>query len=144
MPEATVQRIVPGAPPPAPLSKSQKKKRKGKKTTESTPESPTAAPTSDTPLAVVEKAPESVATREGSVAPEPVTQPESLATPAPEEELGLKLSPIVDLIAKRLKATTKKIVRDFGLKSPTNFVSTDQFFFSRRVYLHMRPRILTS
>lgn len=108
MPESVVQRIVPGAPPPAPLSKSQKKKRKAKKPTDPTSESPTIP---DTPSVVIEKAPESVDTREGSIAPEPAIQPESLATPAPEEDLGLKPSPIVELITKRLKATTKKIAR---------------------------------
>jgi hypothetical protein len=93
------------------LSKSQKKKRKAKKPTESTPESPTILDPTSAPL---EKAPESVETREGSIVPESTTQPELLATPALEEELGLKLSPIVELISKRLKATTKKIVRSFG------------------------------
>ena len=111
MPEPVVQRIVPGAPPPAPLSKSQKKKRKAKKPSESTPESPTVL---DPPPAN-EKAPESAVAREDSIAPEPAAQPESLATPLPEEELGLKPSPIVELITKRLKATTKKIVRHFQL-----------------------------
>ena len=106
MSESVVQRIVPGAPPPTPLSKSQKKKRKAKKPLESTPESPTIPD----PSALVEKAPEPVETREGSAVPEPITQQESQATPALEEELGLKLSPIVELITKRLKATTKKIV----------------------------------
>jgi len=107
MSEPVVQRIVPGAPPPTPLSKSQKKKRKAKKPVESTPESPTIPD----PSAAVEKLPESVETREDSVVPEPTTQRDSLATPALEEELGLKLSPIVELITKRLKATTKKIAR---------------------------------
>ena len=111
MSETVVHRIVPGAPPPTPLSKSQKKKRKAKKPAESTPESPTILD----PSALVEKAPESVETREGSVIPEQPAQPESQATPALEEELGLKLSPIVELITKRLKATTKKIVRSVDI-----------------------------
>jgi hypothetical protein len=111
MSEPVSQRIVPGAPPPAPLSKSQKKKRKGKKPTDSTPESPTILDLSS--AAPTEKAPESVETREGSIAPEPSAQPESLATPIPEEDLLLKHSPIVELVTKRLKATTKKIVRCF-------------------------------
>lgn len=144
MPESVVQRIVPGAPPPAPLSKSQKKKRKAKKPTDPTSESPTIP---DTPSVVIEKAPESVDTREGSIAPEPAIQPESLATPAPEEDLGLKPSPIVELITKRLKATTKKIVRYFGRIAIDHQLShqPDQFFiFSRRGYLLTRLRILTN
>jgi hypothetical protein len=136
MPETVVHRIVPGAPPPAPLSKSQKKKRKGKKTTESTPESPTGPTISDTPSAIVEKAPESVATREGSIAPEPAAQPESLATPALEEDLGLKLSPIVELITKRLKATTKKIVRCLCLVGIIDQLSHQLInFFSLGAYI---------
>lgn len=109
MPEVVTQRIVPGAPPPAPLSKSQKKKRKVKKPTESTPDSPVAL-TDAGSAALIEKAPEEAEIREGSVAPDLVAQPESEAPPLPEEEVLLKPSPIVDLIYKRLKATTKKIV----------------------------------
>lgn len=112
MPEATTQRIVPGAPPPTPLSKSQKKKRKVKKPTESGSDSPVAIPDAAS-AALVEQAPEPTDIREGSVAPELVAEPESQAPPLPEEEVLLKPSPIVDLIHKRLKATTKKIVCHF-------------------------------
>jgi hypothetical protein len=111
MPEIITQRVVPGAPPPAPLSKSQKKKRKVKKPTESTPDSPVALADAGS-TALIEKAPEAAEIREGSVAPELVAQPEPQAPPLPEEEVLLKPSPIVDLIHKRLKVTTKKIVRD--------------------------------
>ncbi|KAG6918053.1 hypothetical protein DXG01_016709 [Tephrocybe rancida] len=108
MAEPTIQRIVPGAPPPAPLSKSQKKKRKAKKPTESTPDSPLATPDVSS-SALVEQALETVDTPEASTAPEvPAQEPQ---TPAAEEELLLKPSPIVDLIHKRLKATSKKITR---------------------------------
>lgn len=103
MSEAVTQRIVPGAPPPAPLTKSQRKKRKGKKAAESTPDSPEAT-VDATPTVLAEQAPEVEEAREAStaIAPEPVL----------EEEV-LKLSPIVELVQKRLKATSKKIVRFF-------------------------------
>ena len=104
MPEPVVQRIVPGAPPPTPLSKTQKKKRKAKaKSAEpgdapALPEAASAAPT--------EKTPE----QEVILAPEVIAQSDSQMSLLPEEEVLLKPSPIVDLIHKRLKATTKKIV----------------------------------
>jgi hypothetical protein len=108
MVEATSQRIVPGAPPPTPLSKSQKKKRKAvtkskTETEESTvlegPESQSATP--------AEKPASQSDVKEGSVTNE-VAEPDSQAF---DEEFDLKPSPIVDLIHKRLKATTKKISR---------------------------------
>ena len=108
MPEPVVQRIVPGAPPPTPLSKTQKKKRKAKaKSAESgdapaLPEVTSAAPTETTP-----DPPE---TQETTLAPEVIAQSDSQMSLLPEEEVLLKPSPIVDLIHKRLKATTKKIV----------------------------------
>ncbi|KAG6875034.1 hypothetical protein C0992_005482 [Termitomyces sp. T32_za158] len=101
MSETIVQRIVPGAPPPAPLTKSQKKKRKAKKATESTPDSPEAT-VDATSTVLAEQAPEAEETREAST------------TIAPEralEEEALKPSPIVELVQKRLKATSKKITR---------------------------------
>ncbi|KAG6865203.1 hypothetical protein C0991_004512 [Blastosporella zonata] len=107
MPESVVQRIVPGAPPPAPLSKSQKKKRKAKKPSESTPDSPLATP--DVTSSALEPVPEAVVdTPEASTVPEVAPEPQ---TPAVEEESLLKPSPIVDLVQKRLKATSKKITR---------------------------------
>ncbi|KAJ7045476.1 hypothetical protein C8F04DRAFT_1064898 [Mycena alexandri] len=99
-------RIVPGAPPPKELSKSARKKRKTKSKAEaSTPvlESSSAA--------LIEKAPEASEIEAGAVAPELVVQPEPEAVPVAEEEIVLKPSPIVDLIHKRLKATSKKISR---------------------------------
>jgi hypothetical protein len=101
----TAQRVVPGAPPPTPLSKSQKKKRKAKKTGDAEeltiPDSASAA--------LIEKAPEPVDVQEGAVAPELVAKVEPPST-TPEEEISYKPSPIVELINKRLKATAKKIV----------------------------------
>ncbi|KAG5643447.1 hypothetical protein DXG03_000920 [Asterophora parasitica] len=109
MPETTTQRIVPGAPPPAPLSKSARKKRKAQKPTDdSTPDSPLAN-TDAASAALVEQA-DVAETREGSAVPEPAVQSEAPGSPLPEEVL-LKPSPIVELIHKRLKATTKKIAR---------------------------------
>lgn len=112
MVEAIVQRIVPGAPPPQPLSKSQKKKRKTN--TKGKLDGPAESPvveTSDIQSATVsEKAPPQEDVKEGSVAPDLPTEQE---VPPAEEEFSLKPSPIVDLITKRLKATTKKIVSSY-------------------------------
>ncbi|PPQ63740.1 hypothetical protein CVT24_004249 [Panaeolus cyanescens] len=106
MSDTVAQRIVPGAPPPAPLSKSQKKKRRTKGKSEqgdapSGPEVPAVHSDKDQPEQEAE---------ESTPAPEPIVQTESLGTPVPEDEL-LKPSPIVDLVHKRLKATNKKITR---------------------------------
>jgi hypothetical protein len=102
MPEPVVQRIVPGAPPPTPLSKTQKKKRKAKAKGDAPtlPEATSAAPTETTP-----DPPETA-----TLVPEVIAQSDSQMSLLPEEEVLLKPSPIVDLIHKRLKATTKKIV----------------------------------
>ncbi|KAJ3992708.1 hypothetical protein F5050DRAFT_1787057 [Lentinula boryana] len=109
MSDATVQRVIPGAPPPPPPTKSQlKKKRKAKtKGNEQTGDSLVEIP-DPTTAALVEKAPEATDIQQGIVAPELVAQPsQSEAT----DDLTLKLSPIVDLVNKRLKATNKKITR---------------------------------
>ncbi|KAK0455457.1 uncharacterized protein EV420DRAFT_1553762 [Desarmillaria tabescens] len=109
MVEAVPQRIVPGAPPPPPLTKSQiKKKRKAKaKANESIPGSPAATPD---PATVVEKEGENIDVQNDTVAPEATAQEDVPAPPA-EPEVPLKMSPIVELINKRLKATNKKILR---------------------------------
>ena len=106
---ATQPRIVPGAPPPMQLSKSQKKKRKA--AAEKKKDEPPAQQTipDTTAAALVEKAPAPAEVKEGVVAPALVAQPsvdEALA------EDSFKLSPIIKIIDKRLKATTKKLVRD--------------------------------
>ncbi|KAF9071659.1 hypothetical protein BDP27DRAFT_1321683 [Rhodocollybia butyracea] len=110
MSETPAQRVIPGAPPPPALTKSQlKKKRKTKtKANEPVSESPVEIPNA-TAAALVEKAPEAADIQEGVVAPELVVQPEQ--THSTSEDLTLKLSPIVDLVTKRLKATNKKITR---------------------------------
>lgn len=108
MAEPAPVRAVPGAPPPKPLTKSQlKKKRKTKSKAET--DAPVTIP-DITSAALVEKAPEPADLQEGNVAPELVVQPEAQAPQLPEEDAVVKPSPIVDLITKRLKATTKKIV----------------------------------
>lgn len=106
---ATSPRLVPGAPPPIALSKSQRKKKKTKaKSGDEDPEQQVVIldPTS---AALTEKAPEPSDIQEGVVAPQLVAQPSEDTTELAEP----KLSPIVDLITKRLKATNKKIVRAF-------------------------------
>lgn len=109
MVEAKTQRIVPGAPSPVPLSKSQQKKKRKSGKTESTADSPITVQ-DFVSAAFIEKAPDSPDAREGSLATEPIVHPGS-QTPLVDDDLLLKLSPIVDLIHKRLKVTTKKIVR---------------------------------
>ena len=104
MPEPVTQRIIPGAPPPTPLSKNQKKRRKGKGP------GGDALAVPDSPSVIVsEKTPEPEV-QESIPAPDSLIRSDSLATPLPEEDVLLKPSPIVDLVHKRLKATSKKIV----------------------------------
>ncbi|KAJ4487339.1 hypothetical protein C8J55DRAFT_507647 [Lentinula edodes] len=112
MSETPVQRLVPGAPPPPPLTKSQlKKKRKSKtKTNEQAGESLVAITDAST-AALAEKAPEATDIQEGIVAPELVVQTSQSEAQSTTEDVTLKLSPIVDLVNKRLKATNKKITR---------------------------------
>ncbi|KAJ6609881.1 hypothetical protein B0H10DRAFT_2177981 [Mycena sp. CBHHK59/15] len=100
-------RIVPGAPPPKEISKSARKKRKTKSKADAN--APDVLDSSA--AALIEKAPEAAEIKEGAVAPELIAQPEPETAQAVEEEILLKPSPIVDLIHKRLKATSKKISR---------------------------------
>jgi len=95
-------RFVPGAPPPTPLSKSQKKKLLAKRK----PANPAVVQRDASP----EEQNDSVENHHTQevAAPESVTQSEPTA--APEGEVLHKPSPIVDLVNKRLKSTTKKIV----------------------------------
>jgi hypothetical protein len=103
------QRIVPGAPPPAPASKSQRKKRKA-----AAKDSP-AEERQETPEVTENHGKEASGGNFASVAASENGALETgQATPLLEDDLLLKLSPIVDLIHKRLKATTKKIVRIFA------------------------------
>ncbi|KAF7793779.1 hypothetical protein EIP86_004900 [Pleurotus ostreatoroseus] len=117
---APAARIVPGAPPPAPLTKSQKKKRKAqamKKTaSEQTDAGEHVAVPDAAAAALIDHAPTESDVREGSVAPELV------APPAPEAQATREVSPmpeggerrvsaLVDMLNKRIKTTSKKITR---------------------------------
>lgn len=111
-------RLVPGAPPPPPVSKSQKKKRKTaamKKTASEQSEGTEHVVVPDaTASALIEQAPTENDIKEGTVAADLVAQP---TTPAAREVSPLlddkesKFSPIVEMLSKRLKATSKKISR---------------------------------
>ncbi|TFY65892.1 hypothetical protein EVG20_g5196 [Dentipellis fragilis] len=115
------QRIVPGAPPPALASKSAKKKRKaGKPKGEF--DSPALTPVSipdAASAALIDHAPQPSDIREGSVAESLLVQPPETATAngsgnglsSAVEDPNRKTSPIVEIVSKKLKATTKKITR---------------------------------
>lgn len=107
----TTQRIVPGAPPPISIAKAQKKRRKPK--AKSGEDSPAVVVPDPLSAALTEKAPQTADIVEGNVAPELLVKAES----QDGEDLASKPSPIVELITKRLKATNKKIVRLFPIKS---------------------------
>lgn len=106
MDTTTTLRIVPGAPPPTPLTKSQKKKRQTKrKIADSSVESSLQTLSIDNNQnGVVESE-----VKEGS---SPQVDSVSLQEQKAQSlDVQLKPSPIVDLVHKRLKVTTKKIVR---------------------------------
>jgi hypothetical protein len=125
MTEAPTQRSIPGAPPPAPLSKSAaKKKRKGGAAGGTDSAKPPASPASVTvaipdaaSAALVEKAPDAEEIKEGSVAPELVVnaEPTREATPAPAATDEPKRSPVYELVNKRQKNLGKKIVSSYLL-----------------------------
>ncbi|KAH9855194.1 hypothetical protein C2E23DRAFT_751794 [Lenzites betulinus] len=109
MPETitTAPRVVPGAPPPPAPSKTQKKKRKGGKGKDaSESDAPVAVPDTTT-AALIDHAPEESDIKEGVVAPQLVAQ----ASTESHTPVGLKATPIVDMLNKRLKANGKKITR---------------------------------
>lgn len=108
------QRIIPGAPPPAPAHKSQKKKRKTNK--------PKSAPESadghvdipdTTAAALTEEAPKAEDVKEGHVAPQLTVQASEVEPGTPLAD-GQKFSPIAELLSKRIKAGNKKIVCNFS------------------------------
>ncbi len=119
MADTPTQRYVPGAPTSALVSKSSKKKRKPAKggTSEDSPAlSSVAIPDSTSPV-LAEKAPDTSDTKDR---PEPETLLADPSTtngiPSGQHVLDeTKHSPIVELIQKRIKATTKKIVRRISL-----------------------------
>nr|GAT57665.1 TMP-TENI-domain-containing protein [Mycena chlorophos] len=100
-PAPSVVRVVPGAPPPKDVSKAPRKKRKPKAKGDDAAtdilESSTAA--------LVETAPSTADIQNGAVAADLIVEPEAA------DDSALKPSPLVDLITKRLKATSKKIGR---------------------------------
>lgn len=112
MVEAT-SRIVPGAPPPTPISKSQKKKRKtGKGRGSAEPDSPALAPDNAASV-VLDSALSGSDVKESTVAPQVAPSVNEAPQSAVEEDIGYKPSPVVDLVHKRLKAIHKKIVSIF-------------------------------
>lgn len=130
-PAPAVKRIVPGAPPPIALSKSQQRRKKKTKTGKSTDGDTGNA--EDSP-ALTEKAPEVTEVQE-HVEPAPQPAPE----PAIDEPQEPKLSPIVDLITKRLKVAHKKIV------SPSPALSLRVFLIKRaRRHEYKDMRMLTN
>jgi hypothetical protein len=114
MVEAT-SRIVPGAPPPTPISKSQKKKRKtGKGRGSAEPDSPALAP-DNAASGVLDSAPGGSDVKESTLVPQVASSVNEAPQSAVEEDVGYKPSPVVDLVHKRLKAIHKKIVSIFLL-----------------------------
>ncbi|KIY69516.1 hypothetical protein CYLTODRAFT_372469 [Cylindrobasidium torrendii FP15055 ss-10] len=116
MSAASTPRVVPGALPPASLSKSQLKRKKKSKKVEDGEDAASPVVVSDSQAAAtIEQAPAAADISAGTVAPELVAQPQTTpATPITdtlELDGGIKLSPIVDLVNKRLKVTNKKITR---------------------------------
>ena len=117
MSDTSAQRFVPGAPPPVPTSKSLKKKRKTGKGTRSddSPALSSVAIPDSTSAFSVEKAQDSSDVKDGPVADSLLTDPHNTngIPPGQHAQDQAKHSPIVDLIQKRMKATSKKIVRLF-------------------------------
>lgn len=126
--EVPQPRIIPGAPPKETPSKaSVKRRRKAKAKGEATganddaPNTPVVESAVQTPAPPAHNelkpdlalAPPTI-TREGSAAPGSAQVANS---PLPDEEGGPLLSPIVELVSKRYKATSKKIVRVFNVHS---------------------------
>ena len=109
IPAPSTPRVVPGAPPPAPLSKSQKKKRKGgAKTKEESDSGSHVAADTTTATPIEEKATVENDVKEELIAPRLAVQPSEgdAVTPVGDH----RASPIVDMLNKRLKANSKKIV----------------------------------
>jgi hypothetical protein len=108
-------RYVPGAPPTAPPSKTSKKKRKPVKggVSEDSPALSSVAIPDPTSPALPEKVPDTSDTKEGQVPESLLADPRATnGSPSGQHVLDeAKHSPIVDLIQKRIKAATKKIVR---------------------------------
>ena len=101
-----IQRIVPGAPPPAPVSKSQKRKKKPTAKDGDNLEVP------DTPVsAQIAVAPSLEDGNNGSVGSQFLAQPDDIPEATTPINGAHKTTPLVDMLNKRIKATNKKIVR---------------------------------
>lgn len=103
-----VPRVVPGAPPPTPISKSQKKKRKTVKAKGSAEIDSNGVVSDTTTAKVLDTAPGISDLNEVSAAPNLVATT-SADEALPDDDAGYKPSPVVDLVHKRLKAIHKKI-----------------------------------
>ena len=123
------QRIIPGAPPPAPLSKSQQKKKRkvaGTKRPDSA-DGPDVVSPKD--AALIDHAPTADHTD-----PSLLVFPEEAAAAAAASEMAAEIAPsiiepilanspkktsaVVELVNKRYRALTKKIVRWLFVKDP--------------------------
>jgi hypothetical protein len=117
MSDTPTPRYVPGALPTVPTSKSSKRKRKTGKGTRSddSPALSTVAIPDSTSATPVEKSQDSSDIKDGPVADCLLEDPHNTnGIPSSQHALDqAKHSPIVDLIQKRIKATSKKIVRIF-------------------------------
>lgn len=114
------QRIIPGAPPPAPASKAAKKKRKANKPKSSSDPTESHVDIPDTTsAALTEEAPKPEDIKEGHVAPQLTAQTSEVepSTPLPG---GQKASPAIDVINKKLKAHVKKLVCSGSLNVPVS------------------------
>lgn len=106
---ASALRLVPGAPPPLVTSKSQRKKRKTgtkSKTPGSPAEGSVTIPDAPSTAVIEDRVPNETDLKEDNVVPEPVA-----ASEAPtHDDLNSKVSPVVELMQKRMRALNKKIV----------------------------------
>lgn len=109
-PQAPAARLVPGAPPPTNLAKTQKKKHKaGAKKSSDQGDERVNVPDTHT-ATLIDHAPSEADVKEGSFAHELIVRTESVAPVTPAGVDDPKLSPLVEMLNKRLKATGKKIV----------------------------------
>jgi hypothetical protein len=108
------QRYVPGAPPPPPPKTSKKKRKPGKGgVAEDSPAlSSVAIPDAPSP-ALPEKVPDASDAKDGPGPDSSLADPRATNGSPSGQHVSdeTKHSPIVDLIQKRIKASTKKIVR---------------------------------
>lgn len=103
------KRFVPGAPPPAPVSKTQKKKRKaGRKGDEDSADVHVVIPDAHG-AALVDKAPEQAEIKAGAIASELVADADHASSP--DGATAKPSSAVVEMLNKRIKYLSKKIVR---------------------------------